>query len=151
MHLAVIPQDLSQLIRTHPEDHAAGAAVPVHDESDGHTHSSAVPSLVNTALAHGDEEDGDALAAEDHLAFTVPFTKPGLYKVFGQFRPKDAGLSPEQYLLAQFWVQVSDQPAAVIAPVAPANKWAIWWRNLIVSLLLIALLCWIVKKYVTVK
>ena len=136
MHLAVISDDLTQFVHAHPET--------ADDE-----HSHAQLRVVNTARAHGGAEDETA-EAPDEIHFSIPFQKPGLYKVFAQFHPSDANLAGvDDFVLAQFWVQVSDRPAGPAKQ--PLSAAAAWWRNLVVSLIFIGILGWIVKRYITVK
>ncbi len=134
MHFSVISEDLTQFIHTHP------------DSEMGENHH---VSFVPKAFANGGEEHGSTGSPQgeipaDHIGFTVPFKKEGFYKVFAQFRPLGIELSPDDALLAEFWIKVDKAPPQSIGGLNP------WWRNLIVSLVLIALLSWIVKKYITV-
>lgn len=124
MHLAIIKDDLTEFIHTHPEE--------------GHGHVSYAP-LFNEALAHGPSE-GAIMEEAEEVSFHVTFPEQGIYKLFAQFRPKGANLPPDEALTAAFYVKVGGSQVVVPS----------WWRNLIVSLLLIVVLSWFVKKYITV-
>ena len=132
MHLVLIKDDWKQFIHAHPaggEDH------------------SQVPGFVNIALANGDDDHGTAstpaMSANDEvITFTATFPEAGLYKAFAQFRPKGIDLSKDEALVAEFWIQVEEK-----APF-PVSQ---WWGLLLVSVLLIAGLSWVVKKYLVVK
>jgi cytochrome c-type biogenesis protein len=137
MHLAVISDDLTQFVHAHPESASAG---------DEHNH--AQLRIVNTAQAHG-TENGETAEVPDEIHFSIPFQKPGLYKMFAQFHPSDANLDADDFILAQFWVQVGSQPAGLTKQ--PVSATAVWWRNLLVSAMLIGILGWVVKRYITVK
>ena len=148
MHLAIIEDDLTQFIHTHPE------------EAGGHSHSF-LP-FVQEAQAHGDPPAGgdghDAPAALDETVnFHVAFPETGLYRVFAQFRPQGIDLPADESLVASFWIQVEESSGIVekadhhestqLKPlVSPA-----WWFLLIVSLGLIVLLSSAVHKFITVK
>lgn len=130
MHLAIISEDLKQFLHTHPEE--------------GHSHGAI--KLINQVFAHGSEpvpgqmETGDT---DEVISFHVTFPEPGLYKMFGQFRP--AGLFPptdeESNLRAEFWVQV-EAPTAVGA--ALTTKPAL----VTISLVLMLGLGLVVRKFI---
>lgn len=129
MHLSAISEDLAQFTHTHPASEDG-----MMDEHSG--------SLIPRAFANGAGHE----VPEDHVGFSVPFAKPGFYKIFAQFQPADANLSPDDALLAEFWVKVGEgKPQGYIG--VGINP---WWRNIVVSLALIAALGWAVKKYITV-
>jgi hypothetical protein len=133
MHLTIISDDLTQFIHTHPD---AGD----HMIMDDNHHA-----LISRALAHGNGEPaGMTPGSEEHVGFTVPFVKPGFYKAFAQFRPSAAGLGPDDAHTAEFWIEVSAEAAG---PFAVALG---WWPKLFISLAFIALLGWIIKRYITV-
>ena len=100
MHLAVISQDLTQYLHTHPADEAAHEG-GVIDESQPHTHSF-LPT--KTALAH--VETGGPQIESEPAAFLVPFEKAGIYRMFAQFRPRVANLPADEALTAEFFVKV---------------------------------------------
>ncbi len=128
MHLTVLKDDLKIYIHTHPE----GA---------DHAHSLLVPTLINRVRAHGPSEE----SAGKEIAFRVTFPEVGIYKLFAQFRPKGINLPPDEALIAGFYVKVEATGAAKL------SLQAVWWRNLIASLIAMAILSWAVKKYLTVK
>lgn len=136
MHLVFIKDDLSQFIHTHPEGSA-------------HEHSS--NTIVNTANAQGDghtDHDhgtttSDSQSSDDEvISFTATFPEAGLYKAFAQFRPEGTDLPVDDYLLAEFWIQVEEKA------VFPVSQ---WWGLLIISIILIAGLSWVVNNYLIVK
>lgn len=132
MHLTAIKDDLTAYIHTHPEGgmHMMGSGA-------------FMDSLINRAHAHGGGDENPAL--EEHLTtFHITFPEAGVYKIFAQFRPKGLDLPPDEALTASFYLKVEVDKT----PVASAS--ANWWRNLIVSIVLIALLSRAVKKYITV-
>ena len=147
IHLTVIKDDWSEFTHAHPESHM--------DEDDHHMDSG----LVNFALAHeGDEEEktapenqmGNVMPGkENDIHFNIPLKSAGFYKAFVQFLPGDILLEPGQdSLLAEFWLEVSEKAPKSENKTELFNS--IWWRNLLVSLVVIALLSWGVKKYITV-
>ena len=122
MHLSIISEDLTQFIHTHPEEGG---------------HMSANP-LAKKLLAHAGEETAGA-AEDEAVNFHVVFPKPGLYKMFAQFRPKNTGLLKDEALTASFWVKVVDEPPSLLS-----NK-VIYTA---ISLILIVILSLIVGRYV---
>ncbi|MBI4135985.1 MAG: hypothetical protein HY481_00330 [Candidatus Vogelbacteria bacterium] len=147
MHLAVIKDDWSQFLHTHPEDSA-------------HTHAATSPlpfELVSRVLANGgghDEGESTIVAGQDSVNFHVNFPTPGLYRAFAQFRPADASLAADDYLLAAFWIEVKDE--GVVSAVSAASRtlagtWSgVWWTRLIVSLIAITILSLLVKRLIKV-
>lgn len=134
MHLVLIKDDLKQFIHAHPE---------------GHVHAQG-PVLVNQAYAHGDEvHTTDTMdqkpttdSADMTIDFKVTIPEAGLYKAYAQFRPQGIDLPVDDYLLAEFWIQVEEK-----APF-PVSQ---WWGLLAVSAVLMAGLSWIVNNYLKVK
>lgn len=129
MHVVIIKEDLSRFIHTHPEED---------------NHMSNLDYLVfNKALAHGGVDDESvALDHKDTFNFHATFNEIGNYKIFAQFRPKDANLLPDEALLASFWVKVEEKAPFFISE---------WWLYLLVSLVLIVFLSFGVNKYLSVK
>ncbi|OGZ46136.1 MAG: hypothetical protein A3C84_05130 [Candidatus Ryanbacteria bacterium RIFCSPHIGHO2_02_FULL_48_12] len=134
MHLAVIKDDWTQFIHTHPADMMSRehAYMPLHwpirvfkeaKADAGH----------DVSVPHGGDET---------INFRVIFPESGVYKVFGQFRPQGTDLPADEALTASFWVEVKDQPALAVSP---------WWILLISSLILIGLLSKAVQKYLAVS
>jgi hypothetical protein len=125
MHLAVIKDDLSQFVHTHPEegmDHHGFLPFPFFKE----------------VLANG---AGHASVEAKHgINFHVAFPEPGLYKVFAQFRPQGTALPPDEALLASFWIRVEEK-----APFAQSQSTLI-----AISVILMVVLGAAVKKYLTV-
>jgi len=138
MHLTVIKDDLKQYIHTHPDGgrHASYGKSQIANR------------LIEKALAHGGEEAPGVVtdngSSDEHINFHITFPEPGIYKLFAQFRPKGINLPPDEALTASFYVKV-EKAQAFSGGLTP------WWRNLIVSLALIAALSWAVKKYITVN
>jgi len=129
MHLAIIKDDLKSFIHIHPKEED-------HEQSFN---------IINEAGAHGGVEDEHEIP-EEVVEFSVEFPKPGLYKTFAQFRPVDADLRSDEALLAEFWIQVDEKSPGVVK-----KDFDPWWALLGVSIFLIVILSWIVKKYITVK
>lgn len=129
MHLVMISEDLREFIHAHPisSKHHEGLLVPLR------------------ALAHGIEVGEEAIEGENHVSFSMPFTKPGFYKLFAQFKPQNADLGPEETLVAEFWLEIKVKP--IFANITQPN----WWRNLVVSLALIFGLGWLTKRYLKVQ
>lgn len=102
MHLAVISDDLTQYLHTHPEGHV-DEEMPASDGHTDHTHSLIV---AKTALAHiavgGPEVESEV------VVFKVPFAKAGTYRVFAQFRPKGIVLPQDDAITASFFVEVEE-------------------------------------------
>ena len=141
MHASIIKDDLMEFIHTHP----------VNAMSNNHSFN--LPVIINIAKAHGEEPAGaqtDMRSEDEHFNIMTIFPKPGLYKVFVQFRPKGTDLPPDEALTADFWVMAVKEgslPATEnIGGVAIS-----WWGKLFISLILIVLLSWGVKKYMTVN
>lgn len=126
MHLVIISDDLAQFVHAHPEEGGG----------DDHGHAAAWIPFASADAGHG----SNALTQAN---FHTTFTAKGDYRAFAQFRPKNAGLAPDEAITAAFWIKVTD-------PVA-ASPLSAWWRNLIVSLVGMVALSWIVKKYVTIE
>ncbi len=131
MHLAIIKDDQTQFVHTHPlsADHMTNSFVP-------------------SAQAHGGEEEsgepefdmrGGDVHTDDTTDFAVIFPEAGLYKAFAQFRTQGIDLPPDEALTAEFWIEVKEEAPFPISP---------WWALLIVSLILIFLLSKYVKKYI---
>ncbi len=156
MHLAVIKDDLTQFIHTHPE------------RGGGHSHSF-LP-FIQEVKAHGEEVDDHGMpmgGGDETVNFHVTFPETGLYKVFAQFRPDGIGLPVDEALTASFWVQVEESSGIAEegghehAPGTPARhhestqlkplQSPAWWFLLIVSLGLIGILSVAIHKFITVK
>ena len=122
MHLTIIKDDWKQFIHTHPE------------EKDHH----ASNVFIQEAFANG---GGHNTSVGGHgVEFHVTFPETGLYKVFAQFRPSGIGLPEEEALTAGLWIKVSDRPAV-------SSRWIL----LFASVAAIAVLSWLVSKYLNVK
>lgn len=129
MHLSLIKDDLTQFIHTHPE----GGEHMMY-RKDG-------SSLIQVAQAHGDDETTAMPSADEGIRFHAVFPEAGLYKAFAQFRPQGINLPPDEALMASFWIKVEDKAPA-------ANPKIIL---VAVSLILIVLLSWGVKKFLSVR
>jgi len=142
MHASIIKDDLTEFIHTHPVSGMGG----------GH---SFIPPIVRVASAHGEEPPGaetDMHSEDDHIDIMAAFPKPGLYKVFAQFRPKGIELSQDEALTASFWIKIVEAGSVSAADNAGRVSVAlVWWSKLFISLILIAALSWLVSIYITVK
>jgi len=139
MHLAVIKDDLTQFIHTHPE------------EGDHHGFQ-----LIQEAWANGDHAHPDVVE-DEAVNFHVTFPEAGLYKVFAQFRPEGISLPEDKSLVASFWIKVEESSLPSQAQdhhestqLKPLQSPA-WWFLLAVSLALILLLSLAIHKFITVK
>ncbi|MCH8050161.1 cytochrome c biogenesis protein CcdA [Patescibacteria group bacterium] len=163
MHLAIIKDDLSVFIHTHPSEH----------DADGDEHMN---------VGHIDADDhGEGSAAEKELSFVTAFPTGGVYKMFAQFRPAEAQLGEGEAIVAEFYINVEGEES--VASSAPADadadadaddelvvasdghtdhfhepavrgKWyesQKWWVLLLGSLVLMTLLSLYVRKYLQVK
>lgn len=127
MHLTVIKDDLKQFIHTHPEK-----GTGQHNYR-----------IINQAYAHGFEKAEPSMSVEDEMInFHLTFPEAGLYKVFGQFRPKGIDLPLDEALTAYFWIRVEDK-----APVSAYARWLL----LVVSAVVIVILSWTVSWFLKVK
>lgn len=124
MHLAIIKDDWTQFIHTHPEG------------SDMHGALRVIP----RAFAHGEAEESAKSSGDHGIQFHVIFPEVGLYRAFAQFRPVGADLGPEEALTAAFWIRVEER----------APLFSGWWLRLLVSLALIVLLSLGVRRYLEV-
>ncbi len=154
MHLAMISEDLREFIHTHPDVAGHDSGAPAGDGHTDHSHSLNTESLnqnANTLEAltdagHTEEAATTAEVEPDHIGFTLPIKKASFYKVFAQFRPEGTTLEADTSLVAEFWIEAKE--FKVVAE--KSGKGAAWWRNLIISIILIFALSWAVKKYITV-
>lgn len=144
IHLSIIKDDWREFIHTHP-------LTPMSD--DLHTFR-----FVSRALAHGDEIDEHMEVNMTAIPFVVNFPEPGLYRAFAQFRPTEAGLGQDDYLLAAFWVEVKElvqTDSPVVTPIASrslAGNWSgVWWGRLLVSILAIVGLSLVVRRFLKIK
>ena len=148
MHLAVIKNDWSQFLHTHPEDSVQ-------------SHAAAPLELIPRALANGGGHGGGesvVAAGQDGVNFQVNLLAPGLYRAFAQFRPAAANLAADDYLLAAFWIEVKDGNQTVVKDGEEtagsrtlAGTWSgVWWTRLIVSLIAIVILSLLVKRLIKV-
>ena len=128
MHLTIIKDDWTQFIHTHPD---SGMDMQ-------NTHS--LLHLISVANAHGGEEKAATDTAHG-IEFHVNLPEAGVYKAFANFRPKGIDLPPNESLTASFWINVENK-----APIT-GQKTVL----LIVSLMLMAILSWIVKKMLVVS
>jgi hypothetical protein len=55
------------------------------------------------------------------ISSTQVFSKPGLYRLFAQFRPKGSSLPADEALFAAFYVRVVEGPVATVR-IAPAKN-----------------------------
>lgn len=67
-----------------------------------------------TVYAHG--HAGNHLKGERDLYFNQVFPERGNYKIFAQFRPLKTKLSPDEAILAEFWVKVRGANRAALTP-----------------------------------
>lgn len=133
MHLALIKDDLTESLHTHPGQ-------------DDHLHEKAMPSgmegmrVISEARAHEGEEE--VRVPSEGIPFAITFPSAGIYKIFAQFRPQGIEMPPGDALTAEFYVE-----AKTVQPFVVSS----WWINLLVSLVLIVLLSWGVYRYIGVK
>lgn len=123
LHLVGVSDDLKTFIHTH-----TGKNMHSDMMSQG---------FIPKVYAHGMEEMEDLQG----MAIPVKFSEAGVYKLFVQFRPRDAGLPDEEALAAEFFVKVSE--TGLYGP----GK---WWANLFISLVAIVLLSFGVRKILRV-
>lgn len=130
MHLALIKDDLTQLIHTHPEGG--------HEETETDHHASG--GIVPVAWAHTEDKPASPVISthEESIEFSTVFSEAGLYKAFAQFRPAGISLPPDEALLAEFWIEVKDKEPFPISP---------WWILLIVSVIAIVIVSKLVNRY----
>ena len=151
MHLAVIKDDWSQFLHTHPEN-------------DSHPHANLPIELLPRALAHGEEEaESPAIIDSTDINFHVNFPTPGFYRAFVQFRPVEFNLMKRiettDYLLAAFWIEVKDGNQMVVkngeetaGSRTLAGTWSgIWWKRLLVSIVAIVILSFVVRRLIRVR
>lgn len=140
MHATIIKDDLSEFIHTHPANKM------------GESHSF-MPTLIETASAHGEEPSGmdNGMHSEDeHVDIMATFPKPGLYKIFAQFRPKGITLPPDEAITASFWIKVVEENSLPVKNNVGETIVIGWWGKLFISLIVIVLLSWGIKKYIAV-
>ncbi len=149
IHLSIIKDDWSEFIHTHPLN-------------DGDVHASAPFKFTARALANGSEVHDlmETMPMEDMISFVVNFPEPGFYRAFAQFRPANANLGQDDYLLASFWIEVEDQDRAGASTLRPVGggtsrtltgTWSgVWWTRFIVSIIAIVILSWLIKRLIKV-
>lgn len=130
MHMAIIKDDWSEFIHTHPN------SVGGMDESMPHEHSgiNLVPEVLADA-GHAGVEPGHG------VNFSAMFPTAGIYKVFAQFRPEGVDLPIDEAIVASFWIEVKEKPAFPFPP-----KIFLF----VVSIVAMAGLSYVVKRYITV-
>lgn len=128
IHLTLIKDDWKQFIHAHPGGQENG-------DHQGRLR------IIPEVRANGGDSHGAAEADVHGINFNVTFPEAGLYKAFAQFRPKGIDLSQDEALTASFWVEVKES--------AP-SKIPSWWILLIVSLILMVLLSFGVRKFLRV-
>lgn len=143
MHLAIIKDDWTEFIHTHPSDHANG-----HDgnqmESPGDGHADHTHSLRLLPFAHANGDDHHGTADEQGgINFSATFPTAGLYRAFAQFRPAGISLAPDESLVAAFWIKVGEKAPQRVSASAQ------WWGLLLVSILAMGALSLGVNKYLS--
>lgn len=134
LHLAVIKEDLTNFIHTHPEEWMSN------------DHSGSIR-IFKEVLAHGAEEDGmenmemEIPGKEGRYEFKVIFPKPGIYRLFAQFRPAGSILPEDEALTAGFFVKTEE----VKISFAESR-----WTYFLTSLVLLLLLSMGVQRYLSV-
>ena len=122
MHLSAISYEYDY-VHTHPVSHAHDDApanvpgTPMFDESKPHSHSLNWNLGAEIAEAHT-ETTGPEVASEP-VSFEVPFTYPGVYRVFAQFRPKGAVLGADEAVVAAFFVNVEADTGQFLTRLSP--------------------------------
>lgn len=156
MHLVAIKDDLTEYVHTHPGNVMEPSGSDGHDNSDGHhgVIDGQEPQLsgpiMNMALAHGGVEEPHMEPTQ--LSFSITFPTEGVYKLFAQFRPKDANLGTDETLLAEFYVKVAKEGKKVVpSSASQVDPQARWWSLLIISILLMSLLSYGVYRFLQVK
>ncbi|HEY4479434.1 MAG TPA: cytochrome c biogenesis protein CcdA [Candidatus Paceibacterota bacterium] len=139
MHLVVIKDDLSEYVHAHPDDSTTSS-------DDGHDHEHTFLGA-QQAYAHTGATTGGPDPAE--IPFTVTFPKEGIYKLFGQFRPKGTDLPVETALLAEFYVKVESSGVSVPPEYHDHESSGVPSRALmvVVSLILMTALSYGVAKF----
>ncbi|MEK7585595.1 MAG: cytochrome c biogenesis protein CcdA [Patescibacteria group bacterium] len=161
MHLSIMREDLGQLIHAHPHD---GGAAP--DDGHDHEHGFMIipPVFADTSSGHSHGEEvsptpslAKPQALDGSVNFSALIDTPGRYKMFAQFRPTGAGLSPDETLLATFWIEVkpvgsvSQAPAKIESRILAGTGSGVWWLRLVVSLVMIIILSFIIKRLLRVQ
>ena len=132
IHLTIIKDDWKQFIHTHPDSNVYSVFVrPV------------IPALIEEAHADGMHQmtQSTLAAPPKSIHFHVMFPQAGLYKMFVQFRPAGAMLPAEQVMTASFWMRVNETGPLRV------SKFSLFMT----SIILIAVLSWIVKKMLVVR
>lgn len=131
MHLALIKDDLTQFIHTHPEGG--------HEETAADHH--VLRSVFPLAEAHTEDTPVSPAVSthEESIEFSATFPEAGLYKAFAQFRPAGIELPPDEALVAEFWIEVKDKAPFPISS---------WWILLIVSVVAIIIVSKLVNGYI---
>ncbi len=130
MHLVAIKEDLSVYVHTHLGGPAGAKPEPAHS----------LLSPIPVAFANG----GVAEEKEYPIHFNATFPSEGIYKLFAQFRPKGIALPQDEAFVASFYVEVQKAQPNTISETSQ------WWYKLIISIILIFILGWLVKKFITV-
>ena len=131
MHLTIIRDDWKEFLHTHPEEDAAH--MPFR--------------FIPTARAHGENESTESSApanGDKAINFHIVLPEAGLYKAFAQFRPQGIDMPSDEALKAEFWIRVEERTNA-------DTGLSDWWILFISSGVAIAVLSFIVKKFITVK
>lgn len=156
MHLVAIKDDLTEYIHTHPGSAVSTPNSGGHDNSDGHhgmideQQPQLSGSIIKMALAHGGVEEPHLEPSP--LLFTATFPKEGVYKLFAQFRPKDANLPVYEALRAEFYIKVAKEGKKVVSPSASkVDPQVRWWSLFIISLILMSLLSYGVHRFLKVE
>jgi|GEM_PF-380802 len=153
MHLAAIKDDLTQYIHTHPSDHLHGALQPVENMA------LAVKALASAghdeATPHHDTpvETPTKNLFSAQVPFEVTFQKPGIYKLYAQFRPQGILLPKKESLVAEFFLEVTNQTASASSVPARSSHEPPVSRPLLalISLVLIAGLSTAVARYLKAR
>lgn len=156
MHMVAIKDDLTEYVHTHPGGTATTPDSSGHDNSDGHHGMidgqgwQLSASTINTALAHGGVEEPHLEPSQ--LVFNVTFPTEGVYKLFAQFRPKDANLPVDETIRAEFYVKVAKE-GSKISPTSASqvNPQVRWWSLLIISIMLMSFLSYGVYRFLKVE
>jgi len=164
MHVAIIKDDLSVFIHAHPSEHDAAGDEHVH----GNT-------------SDGDSTDhGTKSLTEKELSFVSTFPLGGVYKMFAQFRPTKSEFESDEALVGEFYINVESEIASALSEVeseeideheeentladdghtdhshdsgakGPWYQDTQWWTFFLVSIVLIFLLSFWVKRYLKVE
>ncbi len=149
-HLAVLKDDLTVYMHTHPNDHGGGKDMP-KDMPKSHEGFN----FIRQALANGIPK-GTPIIPSSSLSFDINFPKAGVYKLFLQFRPEGIELPVDKSLVGEVYVNVLENGPAYPVLVStnddhgnqpPLSKIVL----VFISLFILAILSRGVYKFIQIK